>query len=140
MFDDRDKATVLISAVIHIVGHTGKSNRFLSMTDHPHALNYNDINVSQMHAVSAALEVTMSVSSINIFKNLDPKEFRALKKDIVDSVLATNLVHNSKCNDVISFLKRVDIDKVVIRRVLMKSACVNFISRSLSSNRRWSLR
>lgn len=54
-----DEATSLIAAAAHDLDHPGRSSAFLSNSDSPLAILYNDITVLEMHHASLCFELTL---------------------------------------------------------------------------------
>lgn len=54
-----DEATSLIAAAAHDVDHPGKSSAFLSNSDDPLAILYNDVTVLEMHHASLTFKLTL---------------------------------------------------------------------------------
>lgn len=54
-----DEATSLIAAAAHDVDHPGKSSAFLSNSDNPLAILYNDVTVLEMHHASLTFKLTL---------------------------------------------------------------------------------
>lgn len=54
-----DEATSLLAAAAHDVDHPGKSSAFLSNSDNPLAILYNDVTVLEMHHASLTFKLTL---------------------------------------------------------------------------------
>lgn len=54
-----DEATSLIAAAAHDVDHPGRSSAFLSNSDNPLAILYNDVTVLEMHHASLTFKLTL---------------------------------------------------------------------------------
>eukprot|EP00980_Cylindrotheca_fusiformis_P016252 scaffold4829_cov129-Cylindrotheca_fusiformis.AAC.12 len=85
---------VLLSAVIHDVGHPGKNNSFQIQDKSEIALQYNDQSVLEnMHLSKAFMRVFGNGGNpnINIFKNMKPKQFSSIRSMVIEAVLHTDM-------------------------------------------------
>jgi len=93
----------LISAMSHNIGHPGLSNEHLRQRDDALALTYNDfaplenMSLAKMFAIAA-------VEEQNIFAKVEAGSRRAMRKEIIEVVLCTDVgVHHSFLNQVALF-------------------------------------
>ena len=62
---------MLIAMVVHDLDHPGRTNHFLSNSQHELALLYNDKSILENHHVATAFKETTRSSASNIFKHLE---------------------------------------------------------------------
>lgn len=91
IMDPLDEATALIAAGAHDVDHPGKSSAFLSNSDNPLAICYNDITVLEMHHSALMFKLTLGNDKVNIFKNLEREVYKTARQNVVDMILATEM-------------------------------------------------
>ncbi|XP_013396005.1 high affinity cAMP-specific and IBMX-insensitive 3',5'-cyclic phosphodiesterase 8B isoform X1 [Lingula anatina] len=163
LFDHMDEVASLIAAVVHDVDHPGKTNAFLVNAGNDLALVYNDLAVLESHHVSLAFRLSAQNDDVNIFKNLERDDFRAMRQMIIDMVLATELTkhfeHLSKfVNCTKHFVEKEEEDfslngsqdaqttlslpenKAVIKRMIIKCSDVSNPARPFYLCKEWALR
>jgi high affinity cAMP-specific and IBMX-insensitive 3',5'-cyclic phosphodiesterase 8 len=91
IMDPLDEAISLIAAAAHDVDHPGKSNAFLSNSDNPLAILYNDITILESHHAALMFKLTLGDERVNIFKNLDKETYKIARHNVVDMILATEM-------------------------------------------------
>ncbi|KAJ3213637.1 cAMP-specific 3',5'-cyclic phosphodiesterase 4A [Dinochytrium kinnereticum] len=79
-----------LSAIIHDYDHPGFNNQFLISTRHTKAIFYNDRSVLENHHLASAWGIVMKDES-NILCNLNKDEYKIVREQCVDMVLATDL-------------------------------------------------
>ena len=80
----------LIAAAIHDVDHPGRNNSFLVNSSDKLAILYNDDSVLENHHLAVAFQLLQD-SSCNFLENLKSTQVKALRKMIIDMVLATDM-------------------------------------------------
>jgi hypothetical protein len=86
---------ILLAAAVHDVGHPGFNNIFLSQTNHPLALTYNDRSpLENMHAATAFL--TMRKPGCDVLAPLSKEQAAGIRGIVIDMVLATDNAHHFK--------------------------------------------
>ena len=84
---------LLVAAICHDVDHPGLNNNF-QINDSSHlALLYNDISVLENHHASRTFYILNSEEA-NIFCNMDESTYREIRKVIVTSILATDMLNH----------------------------------------------
>nr|CAI5818794.1 unnamed protein product [Callosobruchus analis] len=91
LMDPLDEATSLIAAAAHDVDHPGKSSAFLSNSDNPLAILYNDVTVLESHHAALTFKLTLGDERVNIFKNLDRESYKVARSNVIDMILATEM-------------------------------------------------
>ncbi|XP_060519111.1 high affinity cAMP-specific and IBMX-insensitive 3',5'-cyclic phosphodiesterase 8 isoform X2 [Cylas formicarius] len=94
IMDPLDEATSLIAAAAHDVDHPGKSSAFLSNSNNPLAILYNDVSVLESHHAALTFKLTLGDERVNIFKNLDRDAYKLARHNVVDMILATEMTRH----------------------------------------------
>ncbi|KAJ3094979.1 cAMP-specific 3',5'-cyclic phosphodiesterase 4A [Phlyctochytrium planicorne] len=87
---DNEILGAYLSAIIHDYDHPGLNNQFLVSTRHSKAVFYNDRSVLENHHLASAWAILLKEES-NILCNLSKEEYRTVREQCVDMVLATDL-------------------------------------------------
>ncbi|KAJ3108886.1 cAMP-specific 3',5'-cyclic phosphodiesterase 4C [Phlyctochytrium bullatum] len=93
IFTDLEILSILLAAIIHDFDHPGVNNHFLIASCDRRALLYNDKSVLENHHCAAAFEV-LSRRECNFMSTLDRAEYRKVRENVVDMVLATDLAQH----------------------------------------------
>ena len=80
----------IVASLGHDAGHPAKNNRFLVITKHDLAIQYNDISVLEMLHSSLVFKL-MQKTETNIFVNLTPDQWNLARKLIIEMILATDM-------------------------------------------------
>ncbi|KAL1512742.1 hypothetical protein ABEB36_002282 [Hypothenemus hampei] len=91
LMEPLDEATSLIAAAAHDVDHPGKSSAFLSNSNNPLAILYNDVTVLESHHAAMTFKLTLGDERVNIFKNLDRDTYKLARHNVIDMILATEM-------------------------------------------------
>ena len=86
---DLELAGILIAASCHDFEHPGFNNFFLVESRAPWAIEYNDKSPLENHHISATFSL-IERPEFNIFKELEVKEFKEIRKNMIEIVLATD--------------------------------------------------
>lgn len=82
---------LLISAIGHDIGHPGLNNGFLTEVGHELAMQYNDKSpLENMHC--AKLYTILGNKETNVFQKLSPSDYRTLRKQLIETILHTDMV------------------------------------------------
>lgn len=87
-------AGLIIGGAIHDVDHPGVNNSFLLQAHHPLAILYNDTSILESHHAAFGFEIARDHAGCNIFEGLENSEFIAIRKLIIQYVLATDLAQH----------------------------------------------
>jgi hypothetical protein len=82
-----------MAASIHDYDHPGVNNNFLIATQDKRALFYNDKSVLENHHCAAAFQQLVKPSN-NFLQKLDNKQFKIVRTNIIEMVLATDLAQH----------------------------------------------
>ncbi|XP_069672167.1 high affinity cAMP-specific and IBMX-insensitive 3',5'-cyclic phosphodiesterase 8B isoform X3 [Periplaneta americana] len=161
ILDPLDEAACLVAAAAHDVDHPGKSSAFLCNSNHELAILYNDLCVLESHHSALAFKLTMSDDRVNIFKSLERDVYKAVRQNIVDMILATEMTkhfeHLAKFVNVFSIKKEDDSPDggrsspdvgiltapeniALIKRMLIKCADVSNPTRPVKMCVEWAVR
>lgn len=83
--------SLLVAAVAHDLGHPGVNNQFLVETSHVYALKYNDKSpLENFHC--ATLFQIIQAPEANVFQDVPRDAYKEARKEIVASILATDMM------------------------------------------------
>ena len=85
-----DVLAVLISALVHDMGHLGVNNTFLEATKHELAVTYNDVSVLENHHVAAAFKL-LKLKELDWTKTMDHDDYKDLRETVIQMVLGTDM-------------------------------------------------
>jgi len=99
-----DHFMTLIAAGCHDVGHPGVNNLFLTKTQDPLALRYNDKSILESMHVALVFETMAADKAINWHGMLEPKSKALVRSGIIDMVMATDMgVHGNMVTKIKSY-------------------------------------
>ena len=88
----------LVAALVHDVGHIGRTNHFLVATSHPLALHYNDQSVLENMHIAKAIELTKggidAEHSCDILKPFSSKQRVSIRSIWIKMILHTDMAHH----------------------------------------------
>lgn len=82
---------ILVSALVHDIGHPGNNNLFEINTCSELACRYNDLSVLEQYHCHLAFEL---IKKHNIFENFTHEEFIICRKTIINSILGTDMANH----------------------------------------------
>ncbi|XP_063694815.1 high affinity cAMP-specific and IBMX-insensitive 3',5'-cyclic phosphodiesterase 8B-like isoform X9 [Bolinopsis microptera] len=158
--DPTDFLALLIASICHDIDHPGRTNAFLCNVSHELAIMYNDSAVLESHHSATTFKVTCQAAenkNVNIFQNLEPENFKMIRKSIISMILATDMTQhfehynkflavNLKCGsseDGEECMAQVPVsqdNKSLILRMAIKCADISNPSRSVCLARAWAHR
>ncbi|XP_078621466.1 high affinity cAMP-specific and IBMX-insensitive 3',5'-cyclic phosphodiesterase 8B-like isoform X4 [Branchiostoma floridae x Branchiostoma japonicum] len=94
ILDNMNKVAALLAAVSHDVDHPGRTNSFLCNAGSELAILYNDVAVLESHHSALTFQLTWRDDRCNIFKNLSRDDYRMLRQQIIDMILATEMTRH----------------------------------------------
>jgi hypothetical protein len=141
-----DLTCMLISALVHDLGHPGLNNPFLISTKSSEALIYNDMSVLEnLHA--ASFFKVLNFDQTNILKNLHEKDYKAFRKLSITLILDTDLQKHfvllNKFKNMVALKQynmKEDADKQFIMSIALKCADIAHGSKELGLHKKWSRR
>jgi len=160
VLDPVDEVAALLSAIVHDLDHPGKTNTFLVNAGADVSILYNDLAVLESHHVSTAYRLTLKSDKVNIFKNLSRDDYKMLRQQIVDMVLATEMTkHFEHLNRFVSVVDQDEDEtdltvpedstasnlrageaRILIKRMLIKCADISNPARPLALCKEWASR
>ncbi|KAF7486304.1 high affinity cAMP-specific and IBMX-insensitive 3' 5'-cyclic phosphodiesterase 8A [Marmota monax] len=162
--DPVDEVAALIAATIHDVDHPGRTNSFLCNAGSELAILYNDTAVLESHHAALAFQLTVRDDKCNIFKNVERNDYRTLRQNIIDMVLATEMTKHfehvnkfvnsvnkplatleqdeetEKDQEAVNTMLRAPENRTLIKRMLIKCADVSNPCRPLEHCIEWAAR
>jgi len=95
-----DVLSILVSGLLHDIGHPGYNNNFQIMSKSELAMIYNDISVLENYHISEASKLIRK-NDCNILSNLSESELKTFRKRLIENILATDMVFHPKIQSVI---------------------------------------
>lgn len=103
--------TLLLSAMVHDLGHDGRNNTFHANMQDDLALTYNDTSVLENYHVSRAFKLLSNEPDANLLSGLDKEQFACARKQMIEAVLGTDMAHHfSKLSSFKTFVQQLDSD------------------------------
>ncbi|CAE8615966.1 unnamed protein product [Polarella glacialis] len=90
------KLSLLISALVHDVGHDGRSNNFHVRVMDVLAITYNDMSVLENYHASLAFRLMFQSQEANILAGLTHDQLAQVREDIISNVLSTDMAKHIK--------------------------------------------
>lgn len=100
-------AGILIATACHDFEHPGFNNFFLVESRSPWAIEYNDKSPLENHHISATFSL-IEKPEYAIFKDFDKKDYKEIRKNMIEIVLATDAAHHF--NEVAKLKQRISAD------------------------------
>ncbi|MCO5566555.1 hypothetical protein L7F22_020232 [Adiantum nelumboides] len=94
MLSSLEVFALLLAALCHDVDHPGLNNTFLSVTNDPLAIRYNDLSILESHHASTTIKTLLAYESTNILAPFSEAEQRHMRKLLVEIILATDMDHH----------------------------------------------
>ncbi|MCO5569794.1 hypothetical protein L7F22_023509 [Adiantum nelumboides] len=94
MLSSLEVFALLLAALCHDVDHPGLNNTFLSVTNDPLAIRYNDLSILESHHASTTIKTLLAYESTNILAPFSEAEQRHIRKLLVEVILATDMDHH----------------------------------------------
>lgn len=134
----------IISALGHDAGHPAKNNRFLVITKHELAIEYNDISVLEMLHASTVFQLILNPDS-SIFMNLTTDQWNLARKLIIEMILATDMSKHfdllgqfrGKYKNPESFELSNNDMKIELFRLIIKAADIGHAAKSIELHEKW---
>jgi len=145
-----DILSVLLAALCHDIDHPGVNNAYLIKSRSPLAVRYNDVAVLENHH-ACTLFTLLQDPSVDVLKNLNEDDFRAVRKTIIDIILGTDMECHFRLSE--SFEKilvddfmghRVDqngeispVDRILIMQLIVKASDLSNIALPFEISALW---
>jgi cAMP-specific phosphodiesterase 4 len=91
--DPLDSFLLLLAAAAHDVGHPGLNNAFLTVTDDPAAVRWNDVSVNENGHLHACLRL---IREKGVFSRFSDEEKRGCRATLGRLILSTDMAHHTK--------------------------------------------
>mmetsp|Transcript_47043 Transcript_47043/g.117866 ORF Transcript_47043/g.117866 Transcript_47043/m.117866 type:complete len:431 (+) Transcript_47043:3-1295(+) len=82
---------LLISVMVHDLGHDGMNNNFHKNAETDRALTHNDASIQENHHIMTIFTSMKHSSDINILASLDPSQQAEVRRIVITVVLATDM-------------------------------------------------
>ena len=93
---DLELSVILISAFVHDTDHPGFNNPFMVNSKDKLALRYNDRSVLENHHIAVAFDTMLRDPETCIYDEWTDEEFRLMRTNMIDLVLATDMAIHFK--------------------------------------------
>lgn len=139
---DLDVFSLVTAALCHDIGHPGVNNSFLVQTGNELAIKYNDHSCLENMHTNKAFTI-MANDNCNITKNLSKANYQKVRKNIVSSILATDLqVHFLRLQEFRNNLeKKLDMDddkfRILALQMCLKCADIGHGAKKLDIHMEW---
>jgi hypothetical protein len=97
---EQDVLAFVLSALVHDIGHPGLNNTFQINSMSEIALTYNDKSVLENFHIAEAFKI-LKREDCNILSKFDPTEFKTLRKRMIETILATDMVFHAKVQSLV---------------------------------------
>ncbi|OMJ91258.1 hypothetical protein SteCoe_6236 [Stentor coeruleus] len=139
-----DIMTGIVAALGHDAGHPARNNRFLVITKHEIAIQYNDISVLEMLHTSTLFQIILKPES-GIFSNLTSDQWNLARKLIIEMILATDMSKHfellgqfrGKYKTPESFELTNNDMKIELFRLIIKAADIGHAAKSIDLHNNW---
>lgn len=98
--DELDIISIILSALMHDIGHPGYNNSFQVNSLSDMAITYNDKSVLENYHVSSAFKILKKLDS-NILQRLNLNEFKHIRKRMIESILSTDMIFHAKIHTLV---------------------------------------
>eukprot|EP00771_Trimastix_marina_P003416 gnl/Trimastix_PCT/4673.p1 GENE.gnl/Trimastix_PCT/4673~~gnl/Trimastix_PCT/4673.p1 ORF type:complete len:555 (+),score=81.76 gnl/Trimastix_PCT/4673:90-1754(+) len=140
-----DKLALLTGALCHDLEHPGVNNYFLINSLDDIALFYNDQSALENYHLFKMFEL-IKQEHCNIFSGLSKEDFKAIRKKIIVSILATDMAHHfrhvqqirTRLGTQVPFdCSRSESDKELLMTLVMKAADISNACRPFPIYTKW---
>mmetsp|Transcript_66157 Transcript_66157/g.138188 ORF Transcript_66157/g.138188 Transcript_66157/m.138188 type:complete len:580 (-) Transcript_66157:102-1841(-) len=90
-FDSTAAFSLVLSAIVHDMGHDGRNNLYHINVQDDFALTWNDRSVLENFHVSQAFKILSAHPEANILDVFDKESSTAIRKDMIENVLTTDM-------------------------------------------------
>lgn len=90
---------ILLSALVHDIGHPGNNNLFEINTCSELACRYNDLSVLEQYHCTLAFEL---IKKHNLFENFTHEEFIICRKTIINCILGTDIANHKNIVEIMN--------------------------------------
>jgi len=98
---------LVLSALVHDLGHDGRNNAFHVAIRDDLALTYNDRSVQESYHISTAFKLLIREPDTNLLCTLSEEQLTVMRKQMIDCVLGTDMeVHFKQVSDFKTLVER----------------------------------
>jgi hypothetical protein len=95
-----DTLSIIIASLVHDLGHPGFTNNYQINSFSDLAITYNDKSILENYHISETFKIIKNEES-NIFANFSNDSFKLMRKRIIESIFATDMIYHAKINSTI---------------------------------------
>lgn len=108
-FEPLATLALILSALVHDMGHDGKTNLFHINVQDELALTYNDRSVLENFHVAEAFKILSANPDANLLDVFEKERRNVIRKDMIDNVLSTDMsLHFRTVETLKNFVERLD--------------------------------
>lgn len=106
-FDKLSVFSLLLSAMVHDLGHDGRNNVFHVSVRDDLALTYNDRSVQENFHISTAFKLLIREADTNLLSEISEEQLTCIRKQMIECVLGTDMaVHFKQVSDFKGMIER----------------------------------
>eukprot|EP00929_Paragymnodinium_shiwhaense_P086037 TRINITY_DN46508_c0_g1_i1.p1 TRINITY_DN46508_c0_g1~~TRINITY_DN46508_c0_g1_i1.p1 ORF type:complete len:555 (+),score=132.51 TRINITY_DN46508_c0_g1_i1:142-1806(+) len=149
--DPMDTVVTLLSAIVHDMGHDGRTNAYHVNVQDKLAIRYNDKSVLENYHVSSGFKLLLVNKSTSILQGLPKDQLVIFRREVIDMVLGTDMVqHFAKLGEISEHTKRLgqdpanwqsdDSSMYVLRGMLLHAADISNQAKPMWAAQQWTTR
>lgn len=100
---EMDIFSIIVASLVHDLGHPGLTNNYQINSFSDLAVTYNDKSILENYHISETFKIIKNEDS-NIFSNFNNENFKLIRKRIIESIFATDMIYHAKINSTIKNL------------------------------------
>lgn len=143
--DQIDMISIIIASLGHDVGHPAFTNRYLMNSRHPLIFEYNDYSSLENMHCSLTFQIMASYDR-DILATLEPADWRAARKLIIDMILSTDMARHfeilgkfrTRALNIGDIDMKKSEDKTMMLSYALKCADLGYMAKEMDLHVRWS--
>jgi len=150
-YDPMDWFVTTLGAIIHDLGHHGKSNAYHVAMQDELALTYNDKSVLENFHLSLAFKMLSGNADTNLLSGMSRDQVAVVRKEVIDMVLGTDMAqHFSRVGDLSRLISTIgkdaevwqsdDAHMMVLRAMVLHCADISNPTKPFKLATQWSFR
>ncbi|CAK91621.1 unnamed protein product (macronuclear) [Paramecium tetraurelia] len=143
MLDEFEQACLIISSLVHDIGHPGLNNGFMMSNRCKLAMLYNDQSVLENYHSFLLFQI-LSQDQFNIIQNLGQVEQKGFRKYCLNLILDTDLTKHfqlmNRFQNYLELTESTEMDKNLLMSICIKCADVGHGAKKLQIHKLWSRR
>jgi len=142
-FDSIGRLALVLGAIVHDMGHDGRSNAFHINSCDGLALTYNDRSVLENYHVSMAFRLLMGEADANLLSAFGKEQVARVRKEVIDIVLGTDMAnHFNSLSTFKGLVDRLDEGRDVsalssLQSLVLHAADISTPSKPIAISDRW---